>query len=43
LAGNCPVVVLDGIRAAQNQFIDLGRPVMRGLAVPVVVKTILLH
>lgn len=36
-----PVAVLDGICADQGTFIDLGRPVMDGMAMPVVVKTLL--
>ncbi|MDR2686564.1 MAG: ethanolamine ammonia-lyase reactivating factor EutA [Oscillospiraceae bacterium] len=34
------VVSLDGLRAGPNDFLDLGRPVMDGLAVPVVIKTL---
>jgi len=35
------VISLDGLRAGPNDFLDLGRPVMGGLAVPVVVKTLI--
>lgn len=35
------VVSLDGLRAGQNDFLDFGKPVMDGLAVPVVIKTLL--
>lgn len=38
-----PVIALDGLRAAPHQFIDLGQPVMHGLAVPVVIKTLMLN
>jgi len=36
------VISLDGLRAGPDDFLDLGRPVMNGLAVPVVVKTLIL-
>jgi len=39
-SGVRPVIVLDGIDAREHQFIDIGRPVMGGYAVPVVVKTL---
>lgn len=35
------VVVIDEIRVDDNNFVDFGRPVMNGLVVPVVVKTLL--
>ncbi len=35
------VVVLDEIRVGQNNFVDFGRPVMNGLVIPVVVKTLI--
>ena len=35
------VIALDGLRAGPNDFLDLGRPVMGGLAAPVVVKTLI--
>lgn len=41
LGARRPVAVLDGISADQGTFIDLGRPVMDGMALPVVVKTLL--
>jgi ethanolamine utilization protein EutA len=34
------VVSLDGLRAGPNDFLDFGKPVMGGLAVPVAVKTL---
>ena len=34
------VVSLDGLRAGPNDFLDFGKPVMNGLAVPVVIKTL---
>lgn len=35
------VVALDGLRAGPNDYLDFGKPVMDGLAVPVVIKTLL--
>ena len=34
------VIALDGIAAGEHQFIDIGKPVMGGYAVPVVIKTL---
>ena len=40
--GNCrPVVALDSIQVEQNDYIDIGKPLMDGLVVPVVVKTLI--
>lgn len=39
-AGIGDLIVLDGITAGEYQFIDIGRPVMGGCAVPVVMKTL---
>ena len=36
-----PVLVLDDIVARQGDYIDMGQPLMDGLAVPVVVKTLI--
>jgi len=36
-----PVLCIDGIRAGAHDYIDIGRPVANGLAVPVVVKTLI--
>mgnify|MGYP002510436257 CR=1 FL=1 len=41
LAGSRPVLAVDEIRAEPNDFVDFGRPVMNGLVVPVVVKTLI--
>ncbi len=41
LAGGRPVVSLDSIHVEQNDYIDMGRPLMDGLVVPVVVKTLI--
>lgn len=41
LAGTRPVVALDSIIVEQNDYIDMGRPLMDGLVVPVVVKTLI--
>lgn len=40
LHGARPVLSLDGIIVEQNNFVDFGSPVMNGLVVPVVVKTL---
>ena len=34
-------ISLDGLRAGPNDFLDFGKPVMGGLAVPVVIKTLI--
>ena len=36
-----PVIALDGIAAGEHHYLDIGRPVMHGQAVPVVVKTLM--
>ena len=36
-----PVVCIDSIRAEEGDYLDLGRPLMGGLALPVVVKTLI--
>jgi len=41
LSGQRPVVSLDGIVVEQNNFVDFGSPIMNGLVVPVVVKTLI--
>lgn len=41
LAGQRPVVSLDGIVVEQNNFVDFGSPIMNGLVVPVIVKTLI--
>ena len=41
LNGARPVVCLGGVRAEQGDYVDLGRPVLEGLAIPVVGKTLL--
>lgn len=35
------VICIDGIQAVQGDYLDLGRPLMAGLAIPVVVKTLI--
>jgi ethanolamine utilization protein EutA len=35
-------VCIDGIKAKQGDYIDLGKPLLGGLAVPVVIKTLIL-
>lgn len=41
LAGRRKVACIDGIQVEQGDYVDLGRPVMNGLVIPVVVKTLL--
>lgn len=41
LDGSRPVVALDSIHVEQNDYIDMGKPLMDGLVVPVVVKTLI--
>lgn len=41
LQGRRKVACIDGIKVEQGDYIDLGRPVMGGLVIPVVVKTLL--
>jgi ethanolamine utilization protein EutA len=36
-----PLTVLDSIRAGEHSYLDLGRPVMGGITVPVVIKTLI--
>ena len=36
-----PVLAVDGIRAGQDDYVDFGRPLMDGMAIPAVVKTLL--
>ncbi len=36
-----PAAFLDSIQAEQNDYMDMGRPLMDGLVVPVVVKTLI--
>lgn len=36
-----PLVVLDGVSLEQGDYLDMGRPVAGGLAIPVVVKTLI--
>ncbi|OQB20809.1 MAG: reactivating factor for ethanolamine ammonia lyase [Firmicutes bacterium ADurb.Bin182] len=38
---NKNLIVLDGIRTAAHDHIDIGRPLLGGLAVPVIVKTLI--
>lgn len=41
LCGGRPVVSVDDVRVEQNNFVDFGRPIMDGLVIPVVVKTLI--
>lgn len=38
--GKRDVIALDSVRAGENDYIDMGKPLMGGLVVPVVVKTL---
>ncbi len=42
LAGRRSLICLDGIHVEQGDYVDMGRPIMNGLVIPVVVKTLLL-
>lgn len=41
LKGRRQVACIDGIKVEQGDYVDLGRPVLDGLVIPVVVKTLL--
>lgn len=41
LGGRRPVVSVDAIKVQQNNFVDFGRPIMNGLVIPVIVKTLI--
>lgn len=41
MAEKRPVVAVDSVKAEQNNFVDFGRPIMNGLVIPVVVKTLI--
>ena len=36
-----PVISIDSVKVAQNDFVDMGRPLMDGMVIPVVVKTLI--
>lgn len=42
LSGRRRVACIDGIKVEQGDYVDLGRPILNGLVIPVVVKTLLL-
>ena len=41
LTGDRALAVLDSIRAEDQAYIDLGMPLMDGIVVPVVIKTLI--
>ena len=41
LSAKRPVIAIDAIRVEQNDFVDMGKPLMQGLVIPVVVKTLI--
>ena len=41
LNGRRKVICIDGIKVEQGDYVDLGRPVLDGLVIPIVVKTLL--
>jgi ethanolamine utilization protein EutA len=41
LKGKRSVICIDSIKAEQNDYLDLGKPLMDGLVIPVVVKTLI--
>ena len=41
LSGRRRVACIDGIKVEQGDYVDLGRPMLNGLVIPVVVKTLL--
>ena len=41
LLGKRPLVAVDAVKAEFNNFVDFGRPIMNGLVIPVIVKTLI--
>jgi len=41
LGGRRKVICIDSIKVEQGDYVDLGRPVLDGLVIPIVVKTLL--
>lgn len=37
------IICIDSIKAEENDFIDMGKPLMNGLVIPVVVKTLIFN
>lgn len=42
MTGNRPVIAIDEIQVEENNYVDFGNPIMNGLVIPVVVKTLIL-
>ena len=41
LGGKRKVICIDSIRVEQGDYVDMGRPVLDGMVIPIVVKTLL--